>query len=76
MCVNSASTVLRGAGDNGGRRAIRHRFVVAACGKASRVVKVHLESFPSTKIETGLLDANRFKGRIKTLVLIEKIATH
>ena len=55
MCVNSASTVLRGAGDNGGRRVIRHRFVVTACGKASRV-QVHVNRTHRPIEKTGLLD--------------------
>ena len=54
MCVNSASTVLRGAGDDGVDGVMLRWHVVAACGKAS--VKVYqLHSLIHSK-ETGLLD--------------------
>ena len=54
MCVNSASTVLRGAGDNGEDNVETYLHVVAACGKASYRKACLLK--PVFIGETGLLD--------------------
>ena len=60
MCVNSASTVLRGAGANGGDKVKTAEHVVAACGKALIKERLAVNAFIVLIGETGLLDIISF----------------